>query len=379
MVHSVLYVEIDIFAALVILVIMNHNAFSALDTNEKAFKSVLIALIFVLLSDAATWGFDGSEEYFGMLVFSEYFYYIATVLVCYFMLLYCRVFCYGSLEFKWAAIFAIPVLLAFILLAVNPFTGLIFTFDASCLYCRSSYFFLIGSVNYIHLIAGVILAARRALSSTADQRKPYTRLITFLMVTLLGSLIQMLIYGAVTIWISAVLSMLMCYVYLQNNNLAMDALTHLNNRRRFDEFVKTESEHPNQLGEFFLLVLDIDHFKMINDTYGHAEGDQALVSAACVLKKAMEDEHGFLARIGGDEFAIILPAANEDIIENLIFKIRCLMDNTNKEAGKPYEINFSIGHASQYGNELNFEKLFSDADENMYESKKKNHDKSTCS
>jgi diguanylate cyclase (GGDEF)-like protein len=199
------------------------------------------------------------------------------------------------------------------------------------------------------------------------------------MVTLLGSLIQMLIYGAVTIWISAVLSMLMCYVYLQNNNLAMDALTHLNNRRRFDEFVKTESEHPNQLGEFFLLVLDIDHFKMINDTYGHAEGDQALVSAACVLKKAMEDEHGFLARIGGDEFAIILPAANEDIIENLIFKIRCLMDNTNKEAGKPSEINFSIGHASQYGNELNFEKLFSDADENMYESKKKNHDKSTCS
>ena len=110
MVHSVLYVEIDIFAALVILVIMNHNAFSALDTNEKAFKSVLIALIFVLLSDAATWGFDGSEEYFGMLVFSEYFYYIATVLVCYFMLLYCRVFCYGSLEFKWAAIFAVPVL-----------------------------------------------------------------------------------------------------------------------------------------------------------------------------------------------------------------------------------------------------------------------------
>jgi diguanylate cyclase (GGDEF)-like protein len=373
MIHSVLYAEIDIFAALVLVIIMRRGAFARLSLDQRIFKLVLILLALLLVFDTGTWVFDGAQNQAGivLLYLSEYAYWFVSVSVCYVLFLYCWVFTHESLDRKVAVIFAVPLAAGFILILMNPFNGSIFYFTAENVYVRGPLFLAAGGVSFIHLAAAFIVAVRKAISVKKQERKPYLMLTSFLLISLAGGLLQVCIYGLVTTWIGVTLSLLMCYVYLQNSNLAMDPLTGLNNRRRFDEYIAGQEESPDYYAEYGMMILDIDHFKSINDTYGHEEGDQALVRTAAILKKSMSDEHGFLARIGGDEFAIILPATNEDKIADLIYLIRHNLKWENETHEKPYCVGLSIGYATQFGKDLDFRKLFAAADSSMYEDKKK--------
>ena len=93
---------------------------------------------------------------------------------------------------------------------------------------------------------------------------------------------------------------------------AVDPLTGLANHRTFHERLRTELERARRHGRGLALVLmDLDHFKQVNDTHGHQVGDRVLEHAARVL--AAETRTGELvARVGGEEFAMLLPEADED-------------------------------------------------------------------
>ncbi|MFM0501407.1 GGDEF domain-containing protein [Paraburkholderia caffeinilytica] len=92
-----------------------------------------------------------------------------------------------------------------------------------------------------------------------------------------------------------------------------DALTHAANRRCFDQTLALEwnraARNALPLG---LLLIDIDHFKKLNDRYGHPAGDRCLVAVASALQTALPRSGDLLARYGGEEFAAILPATDED-------------------------------------------------------------------
>jgi diguanylate cyclase len=86
-----------------------------------------------------------------------------------------------------------------------------------------------------------------------------------------------------------------------------DPLTGLLNRRGFDDQLNTQLAARRKSGEAFsVLILDLDHFKQVNDHYGHAVGDRLLVAVANALRESLRQED-FIARFGGDEFAILLP------------------------------------------------------------------------
>ena len=89
-----------------------------------------------------------------------------------------------------------------------------------------------------------------------------------------------------------------------------DALTGLANRRRFDEVMMREWTEARESGEpLSLLMIDIDYFKQYNDRYGHLRGDACLRQVADLLFGAAQGERSFLARFGGEEFAVVLPGA----------------------------------------------------------------------
>jgi diguanylate cyclase (GGDEF)-like protein/PAS domain S-box-containing protein len=87
-----------------------------------------------------------------------------------------------------------------------------------------------------------------------------------------------------------------------------DGLTGLSNRRAFDQFLR---QHGHE-GNLALMMIDVDHFKPFNDSFGHVKGDECLREVARIIGEQVLDANGFPARYGGEEFAVVLPKTNED-------------------------------------------------------------------
>lgn len=149
-----------------------------------------------------------------------------------------------------------------------------------------------------------------------------------------------------------------------------DELTGLYNRRGFMTLVKQHLKVAarTKIGKYLLFV-DLDGLKSINDTLGHQEGDKALVDAANILKETFRDSD-IIARIGGDEFTVFLTTgANVDILPSRLQKN---LDSHNKKRMNPYNLSMSVGLAC-YDPEkpCSLDELLSRADALMYEQKQK--------
>jgi diguanylate cyclase len=95
---------------------------------------------------------------------------------------------------------------------------------------------------------------------------------------------------------------------LLERNATQDSLTHLYNAGYYSEAVRRLfAKAERGKGDFSLLAMDIDHFKQINDTYGHPVGDRVLIELAGILKASFSAQHGIVCRIGGEEFAVLIP------------------------------------------------------------------------
>jgi diguanylate cyclase (GGDEF)-like protein len=93
----------------------------------------------------------------------------------------------------------------------------------------------------------------------------------------------------------------------------LDGLTGIQNRRAFDGHFPYEVERAHRQGySLMLAVMDVDNFKLYNDTFGHNEGDKILIGLAEILRECTRDSVDMCFRLGGDEFAVLLPQANED-------------------------------------------------------------------
>jgi diguanylate cyclase (GGDEF)-like protein len=151
---------------------------------------------------------------------------------------------------------------------------------------------------------------------------------------------------------------------------SQDPLTGLKNRRRFEEDLRAELARSHRYGiAGALLMLDLDHFKQVNDTLGHPAGDRVLAEIAAVLRgRARETD--VLARIGGDEFAIVLPRCElgeaEEVANEIATGIR---ERISAEQDVP-PITASIGIAPfGTGRRLSYESVLGRADTAMYEAK----------
>ena len=94
------------------------------------------------------------------------------------------------------------------------------------------------------------------------------------------------------------------FITMQVANINSDALTGLNNRRKAEEYLSDRIKNVSEKKPIYLYMGDLNSFKTINDTYGHAAGDEALILCSQAIKRTMESYGGFAARYGGDEFLI---------------------------------------------------------------------------
>jgi diguanylate cyclase (GGDEF)-like protein len=156
---------------------------------------------------------------------------------------------------------------------------------------------------------------------------------------------------------------------------SQDPLTGLKNRRRFEEDLRTELARGHRYGVAgALLMLDLDHFKQVNDTLGHPAGDRVIGEIAAVLRKRTR-ETDVLARLGGDEFAIVLPNCDleeaKDVADEIASAIR---ERMRSEEDVP-PVTASIGIALfGTGHRLSYEALLARADAAMYAAKDSGRD-----
>ncbi len=146
-----------------------------------------------------------------------------------------------------------------------------------------------------------------------------------------------------------------------------DALTGLPNRRSFMEKLQEEIDHGNK---GFVMLLDIDNFKSINDTNGHIYGDKVLNKVANILE-SFSDENIMIFRFGGDEFLIIFKGDNVKAVEGYIAKIKDILKESNSLEGHPLYITFSIGITKYPEDGKDINQLMINADTAMYVAKSK--------
>jgi diguanylate cyclase (GGDEF)-like protein/PAS domain S-box-containing protein len=157
------------------------------------------------------------------------------------------------------------------------------------------------------------------------------------------------------------------------HRLAMtDPLTGIANRLGFDlELARLADTVPTKPGHaIFLMMIDLDWFKQVNDTYGHDAGDEVLRYFARLLKRTLRDTD-FMARLGGDEFVVLFDATTESGFEERVAQkiIQEIARPIPVGDGVEVTIGTSIGIASTGGAALNKETLVKHADEAMYRSK----------
>lgn len=151
----------------------------------------------------------------------------------------------------------------------------------------------------------------------------------------------------------------------------LDELTKISNRRGFMMLARHSLNLcARQRTSASLVFVDLNEFKRINDGFGHVEGDRALTAFADQMKSAFRDSDLF-ARIGGDEFVVLLTNTTKKFAEDIIAKFRQMVEKYNQEADRGYGISFSDGIVEYNPDKhLTVEALLADGDSLMYERKK---------
>jgi diguanylate cyclase len=149
-----------------------------------------------------------------------------------------------------------------------------------------------------------------------------------------------------------------------------DSLTSCLTRRAFvalvDGYLERVKQEPLSTGS--LLVIDVDHFKSVNDRYGHAKGDEALKSIAHAIRKNVR-EIDLVGRMGGEEFGVFMPGVAPSVTQSIAERIRTAVNTVQfLPDGQPCRLSISVGGAT-FERYASFSDLFRHADERLYEAK----------
>jgi len=377
--YDIIYNVITIVILLFILYKVKHN----LDrqTNTILFINILWATALVSSLVIASDLLVGRTGRFSTLVQTlliDIRFGISGIIGCYWCI---YILCENPKQRKWLFmgnryyIIHIPAFFLLIFSLESFFTGHIaFADHLTNKILPGEYYFVQIAVTYFYFTSASFIVLVRVISGKYERRFLPTKLM-FVFLPFIAGLAHLVLTDVVFVWIALALLLMMEHIDFLGEQISSDSLTRLNNRGAFDYYLK------NALAEnyinVYLLMIDIDFFKQINDTYGHLEGDNALIETAKLLKLVCSLNSGlkscFLSRYGGDEFAIVINARSPEVAEAFRQDIIHLFESSGHvdSDGTTFKINISVGMARAFSEDE--KELISSADDALYIEKKRNH------
>lgn len=368
------YLESNLVCFIIFLILFLRDLFGG-DRQEKQIKfdRALIAFMLYFVSDVI-WAavIDGAipQTDFSIAAtnFANYFLMAGiTYLWLDFVLAYEQVPHRNRSVNKFAVIF--PFILATLgLIGIYIFVPNLL-FDGTTNMTVTNTVFLIA-VPIINIIAILLYTLRRAKKEAQlAKKKDHIAIGLFPLIVIVGGILQVVLFPKLPIFCSCcTILMLILYIKSLEQKISIDPLTGLNNRGQLMRYVSQDGTFRREKHSTYVMMVDANDFKGINDTYGHAEGDHALVLIADALRSvtANTDTPSFLCRYGGDEFLLILHPTEESEVDAVANNIREAVLEGCKKRNTPYLFTVGIGYDKFLGEEDSFQSCMQRADYKLY-------------
>lgn len=269
----------------------------------------------------------------------------------------------------------IPMVFLMVFIMLTGATGWLFSIDNFNNYQRGPLFFVHPVVCMAYLVVPAVSAIRKIrLKEFFLHRNKLITIILFACVIIPFVAAQVAMGSDYPLFcLGYTLALLVLFVNRQNQRITIDELTGVSNRSQAMRYLNYKMNAPAEPGQqiksLYVLMVDIDKFKHINDTYGHVEGDEALKRTASVLKRSVPRSY-FIGRYGGDEFIIVGEALREEEVQEICDTIRNNIEIANYQAMLPYNFTVSIGYSVRNGQISSIPEFIKMADHNLYRMKK---------
>ena len=256
------------------------------------------------------------------------------------------------------------VVVSLTILVINLFEPVVFTIDENNLYSRTYLYFYYMAVDYMLVVNSLMTYFK---SKAKGGFLKFFPIWVYIVPILIGGVLQSMFYGISVIPTSIAVSIAGVLASLQNEMIYQDPLTGLFNRSYMHYLLKKYIKKPklNITG----IMIDLNDFKHINDEFGHAVGDEALLEASRILKSAVGNA-GCVIRYAGDEFIILLNTQDDSVVGKCITNIRNFFDKFNKDESKSYSLSASIGSHKFDMKKESIDTFINVIDARMYEDKK---------
>ncbi len=375
---AAIYVQINIIPIIVLIIMrLNTPKIFTYTWRSRVLRFIIVLLAGIIVINMCTWVLDGSIKPYAsaLLWFTNTLYSGSVCFAAFLWYLYVYDMVVNGVgqTGRKAAVWSVPLLVLLAVLASNPWHRLLFYMDSHNHYVRGPYFVLQVLIPVGYLTPASALAHRQIrLEYLPEKKKEFQMLASFILLPVLGSILQLAFFGTDLIWPFTAASLLLIYTNVQREQVTRDSLTGLNNRRRLDQYLQIMDERLEDKENWYFILMDINKFKSINDAYGHVTGDEVLREVSDRIKVVFGAEQAFLARYGGDEFVIILKSNTPEEAMDTIRRLQESVAGIRWGGGKPWEITLSAGCVKYNADSMKSTRdAVALADKRMYQEKKR--------
>jgi diguanylate cyclase (GGDEF)-like protein len=344
--------------------------------SHRLFMQALIYMIVFIVSDNLAFLITSGTLPWNSaaVIILKSFYFVSTTVMCFYWFLHfeaLRMTVYATDNKKRLTAF-IPAFIQIILTFINLRAGFFFkTCDGA--YVRGSLFALQYIFAYFYIAVAIVRAIRGALLEKNFIDK--SRIVTYAAFPVppaVAGIIQFFRPELPVACTALTVSMLIMYLDFLENSISLDPLTKLSNRKELlFHLTRRMRSMQDKNSDLYVMMIDANFFKQINDNYGHVEGDLALIRISKAMKRCFNDsrKRPILARYGGDEFTVVMEADSFTEVKNVADSLKETLRVLNEEAKAPYDLTLSIGIAKYDASVKSVRDLIDLADEELYKEK----------